>query len=498
LLQLIYALILPWLIFSLPASAVSDDSAEQVGNRIALGFSTAQSFTASQQQLDFAASMGIDLIAFSDPAQMQNLSITPFYILLKSNIRFPVTNQLRTERELFAELKLENYKGINEAWPGQIAAVEVLSYPNEKDSRFLRLASDFANNLSTQIDSPLYYTSGHPEPFTLPDGFSFNAARVTPTTVPERPAAAFTEFVPNGSERESLIALNRLFNSKTDLESSIVLLPAEWFFNLLDKHPELNVVFEGHLNGEKITFPIPSEPSRLPGVNWGVLFLLLLWISFILHYKFQPVYNQSLSRYYFNHTFFVIDVMEHRIRNTLPGIIVMIQHAFITGLFFYVSTEIMITALGLQALEHHFPVLFLKGNALISLFLIGVVLSLFLQFILVGWIYLLNKKLTHFSQILHLYTLPLHVNLIFVTLLVVINQTGAAEFLVITLSILFGLVWFLSFNLAAIDSAGFLNEYKIMNILLTTGIFTLLVVLVIWMFLYNPILADPIRLALSF
>ncbi|TVR37442.1 MAG: hypothetical protein EA390_00070 [Balneolaceae bacterium] len=497
-LQLIYALILPWLILTLPASAASDDRAEQTGNRIALGFTTGQDFTATQQQLDFAASMGIDLIAFSDPAQMQNLSIAPFYILLKSDIRFPVINQLRTKRELFAELRLENYRAINETWPGQIAAVEVLSYPHEKDNRFLPLASGLANSLSAQIDSPLYFTSGHPEPLALPGGFSFNAARVTPTTVPDRPAAAFTEFVPNGSERESLIALNRILNSKAELESSVVLLPAEWFFNLLDKQPELNVVFEGHLNGEQIALPIPSEPSRLPGLNWSVLFLLLLWISFILHYKFQPVYNQSLGRYYFNHTFFVIDVMEHRIRNTLPGIIVMIQHAFITGLFFYVSAEIMVTALGLQALAHHFPALFFPGNPLISLFLAGLVLSLILQFLLVGWIYMLNKKLTHFSQVLHLYTLPLHVNLIFVTLLVVLNQTGTAEFLVITLSILFGLVWFLSFNLAAIDSAGFLNEYKIMNILLTTGIFTLLVVLVIWMFLYNPILADPIRLAISF
>jgi hypothetical protein len=496
--QVISVLILPWLLLTLPFTGFAEQSTDSAGNFIAINLDEEVNFTITQQQLDYASSMGVDLIAFSDIEQIQELDISPFSILLQSNIRFPAGYQYITDRRQLMASLIQKYRETDQAFPGKIAAVEILRYPNENDNRFNRFASDLADSLSALMDTPLYFSSAKQQPEVLPGGIDFYSARINPASVPSRTSAAFTNYIPSENERESVIGLDRLFQAKQNLNSSIIQLPADWFFKILDRHPEYEVVFIEYLSGDVISFPLPAEPRLTPGINWGVLFLILLWISFIIHFKFQPVYKQALDRYFLYHSFFVIDVMEHRIRNSLPGIIVMIQHALLTGLFLYVSAEILISDLGIQALTYHFPPLFfMSGNPLLSLFIAGVAVALALQFISAGWIFLLNKKLIYFSQVLNLYSLPLHINLGVVTLLVVLNQTGTSNLLVLSLSILFAVVWFLSFNVAAIDSAAFLNEYKIMNVLLTVGIHTLLVVVVIWMFFYNPFLTDPIRLAIS-
>lgn len=496
--HLIAALLIPWLLFSVPEQVLGVQSADNNRHIIVLDLDANPSFTPSEEQLSRAQTMGIDFISFSDSDQLGNLSIQGYAVILQSEIIFPVRNELFNLRDIYAQNILNRLERTEDLFPGQIAAVEVFQYPDESDEYFLPFAANLSEVLSEQTDIPLFYTSAYPDSVTTPNGFRFKSIRVAASMDESDQIHTSIKFIPDDSDRVSLSSLNRIFLQTSGIDNSIIFLPADWFFTILENKPELDVVITEYLNGNYIPIPLPADTTSTPAINWSVLFLFLIWISFVIHFRFQPVYAQTISRYYLNHSFYLIDVFEHRIRNILPGIIVLIQHALLTGLFFFVSAEILISDLGLRALSNHLPYLFLFQNELLSLFFLGVSVALLLQIISVAWIYLLNSKMKYVSQALNLYSWPLHINLIVVTFLVVLNQRGSAELWMVNLSILFAIVWFLSFNIAAIDGARFLDKYKILNIFLTVGIHTLLVSFVIWFILYSPTLIEPLRMAISF
>jgi hypothetical protein len=496
--QLIAAFFITWLLILSPFQVFGGEIANNGRHHIALDFSGNSQYSPTQEQLDFANSLGIQLISFSDPGRFNHLSIEAFSIMLRSEIIFPTSFNLYSQRDSYRDQLLEKYRRAADLFPGQITAVGVFSYPNEKDPLFSGVAAQISSALSQQIEEPLFYNSVYPEQKDLPGGIRFRVIRLEANQVNSYQSGSYLHFFPSDSERETLAGLDHLFTQTGDLSNVIIFLPAPWFFDLIERNPDFGIIISSYLEGNRIPIPIPAEKASVPPMNWSVFFLFLLWISFVVHFRYQPTYAQNLSRYFLNHTFYVIDVMEHRIRNALPGIIILIQHALLTGLFLAISADVLISGLGLNALSYHFPYLFFLGNPLISLFALGVFIALILQLISVGWIFILNKQMKFLSQTLNLYSWPLHINLVIFTFLVVMNQTGSADVWVFSLSILFAIVWFLSFNVAAINGAGFLDRYKILNIFLTAGIHTLLIAFAIWFIIYTPSLIEPIRMALSF
>lgn len=495
--QLIAAFFISWLLFSLPEVVYSGQNVPSSQHQIVLDLSSRNSFSPSQDQIELAQSMGINALSFSDPTQVDGISIEGFAIILQSDIIFPLRHELYSELDNFQEAILTKYRETDRLFPGQITAMELFSYPHELDEYFPALAQQLSSNVTSNLNIPLFFRSAYPTVSQLPGGFEFKLVRISTDMAENFAPHQYTYYMPGQSVRNSLIGLDHIFNSTNQLNSSVLFLPADWFFNMVEEHPELEIVISSYVNGNPVPIPLPVQESTPPKINWSVLFLFLLWISFVVHFRFQPVYAQNISRYFLNHPFYVIDIMEHRIRNALPGIIVLTQHALLTGLFFFVSAEILIRELGLNALSYHLPYLFIFQNELLSLFVIGILLALALQFISLFWIYLLNNKMKYVSQVLNLYSWPLHINLIIVTFLVVLNQRGSAEVWMFSLSIVFAVVWFLSFNIAAIDGARFLDRFKVLNIFLTVGIHTLLVSFLIWYLIYSPTLIEPLRLAIS-
>lgn len=470
---------------------------ESSGTRIALELTSQNNRSLSGEQLQQARDIGIDALVISDPGQLAGMDPAGFLIFLNAGYQYPSVYKFQQQMDVLIAKVLEQYRATEQAYPGQIAAVEVFRYPNDKDRRFGPLATQFADSIAQYINRPLYYTSAYPDAPVPADGFQFRSVRYTPPV----PADAFqdpsVQFLPSENIRESLRSLEILFGLQTESESVIV-LPSEWFFDRLEHQPELEYVISSYIDGSRVAFPLPAESEEITGMNWGVLLLFLIWMSVFMHLKFQPIYSQSLPRYFFSHTFLVLDVMEHRIRNSVSGFIVLIQHALLTGLFFYVSAEILISETGLNLLVHYFPYLFPFANPLLSLFFMGVILAFILQLISVFWIYILNREMKYLRQTLNLYSLPLHINLLTVTLLVVFNQVGLGEFWMAALSILFAVVWFCSFNMAAIDGAKFLSRYKFLNILLTVGLHTLLIFGLAWAVINMPQIYEPLQMAVMF
>lgn len=483
----------------LPADTLQSSEVEPQ-HRIALQANGETIALLTEERLAIAAAAGVDLLAIPHSTIPGAGSASDgFYILLTSDDPYRTPISLLEDREKIINGISERYREADRAFSGRVAAVELIRYSNDRDTGFIPAAAAIADTASRLIEKPFFYSSPFPDATgSLPGGLDFYAVKVTPNNLESYAGSAYTRFQPSGNERASLQVLQHIMEIKTVSGNTIVEIPADWFFERLEQQPELSRIFLSHTEGRHILFPLPAEMTDGPGINWSVLFLFLIWISLLIHLKFLPLYAQSLPRYFLNHTFLVADVMEHRIRSSMSGFIVLIQHAFITGLFFYVSAEILISPTGLEVLEHHFPYLFFLGNPLLSLFITGVVTALLLQLISVVWIYFLNRNMNYMSQALNLYSWPLHVNFLTVTLLVVLNQTGSAELWMASLSILFAVVWFFSFNIAAIDAARFLKSNQVTYIILTVGLHIAVVAFAVWLVFYTPSIYEPLRMALTF
>ena len=179
--------------------------------------------------------------------------------------------------------------------------------------------------------------------------------------------SSFVHFYPSGNLRVTMQSLDQLLTVQNEPENSVIAFPAGWLRTASNSVTDLDDVLRYYTRGERIPMPLPANTAERPAANWSVLILLLLWISVLLHMRFQPVYGQSLPRYFFHHPFYVIDVMEQRVRNSIPGLIVLIQHAVITALFIYVGSDILISDIGLNALQYQIPQIFLFNNQLLSL-----------------------------------------------------------------------------------------------------------------------------------
>ncbi len=491
---LISSLMFALLTIQMAAGTVS----EQDGRFLALEFTGTYSEFLTQENIEKARALGVNIILTDGEEPIDHIDLSEFLFILSATERFTTPHLLGINRTIIAENLIDRYRQLNQRYPGRISAVELFRDPHDISNRFPVVASQLADTVGSLIETPLFYTSRffEAEAQPLPSGYHFRGMNVSPISEIHQFPAPITIFSPDEKDlRKSMVQLRELLTADTGYENSILVLPAGWLLKLIDERPATEIALRAFTSGDTVTLPLPAPSEKPLSINWSVLFLFLLWISFMVHFSFQPMYVQSLPRYFLNHIFYVIDVMEHRIRNALPGIIVMVQHALLTGLFLFVSAEILVSETGLSALSYHFPVLFLSGNELLSLFFLGVLIALAMQFVSVLWIHLLNKKLQFFSQTLNLYSWPLHINLAIVTLVVVFNQTGTADSVIAGFSVLFALTWFMSFNVAAIDAARFLDNGKVVNIFLTVGLHTLIVVLLVWYLLTNPAFIEPVQLA---
>lgn len=488
-------LLLVLLSFSTAESAAPAAS-DQNNNRIGVSIDVHQSDTITAEQLRLFSEIGVQIIETDLPAAIPESAYQNFYFFLNAGPKYATPNLLLQNISQYKRSILDRVEDVPREISNRIVAVSALQYPYEKNSRFSANASVLADSLRQQIDQALYFQSIESSSDQIPNGFQFSSNRME-TGFSGPISSQYIHFFPSGSDRESLITLEHILNLTHDGRESVVILPATWLAEMLEKNPDLQYVFDRYHAGQIVEIPLPKEDATLPGMNWTVVLLLLIWASFVLHFKYQPIYAQSLTRYFTNHSFFVIDIMENRLRNLLPGIYLLLQHAFLTGLFLVVSVDLLVSRAGLNILEFYFPALFLFENTLMSLFTIGLFMAALLQSISIIWIYLPNREMNHFSQILNLYSWPLHINLFVVTALVIFNRVGFADTWVMALGILFIVVWFLSFNIAAIDGAKFLQQFRFLYLLITVGLHVLLVFGVIWYLLYSPAIIEPIQFAIT-
>lgn len=476
------------------SGSISQVSQQQT-HRIALSFSH-DNFTPTQQQLSIADGLGIRLYEVSDPATINQLQDPRYRFLIDTGPAFQVPGLLKEQLSEVSNRITQDVRQFQERAGDRIAAVSVLRYPFETYQGFYEIAESLSDSLAMNISVPLYYQSAFTPINFRPDGYSFVSYR-TSSKQSYSSVYPVMHLVPADDQYSTYSRLNRIFDDLQTVEESITIIPARWFFTQLEEQPDLRYLFSDFTSGNPITLPLPEPSNDPPFTNWSVILLMLIWGSFALHFRYQPIYSQSMARYFSNHPFFVSDVMEHRLRNVLPGFILLLQHALLTGLFVFACVEVVVSSLGLEVIRHYFQPLMMLNGTMASLFLTGIAIAIVLQMVSVLWIYITNKKLTAFSQILNLYSWPLHLNLIVVTFLIVFSRVGFDEIWILILGALFILIWFFSFNIAAIDSSKFLDDGRTLFLLGTVGIHVLIAIGILVYILYTPAILEPILFAIE-
>ena len=482
-------------LFLIPGSGGLTQTVQQPSHRIALSFSN-DDFVPADSQLSLLEDLNIRLFEISDPAMAGLLTDPDYRFLVDAGPEFSVPGILSQQLGRESAEFMERVEEFRRRTGDRIAAVSAFRYPYETYDGFEETAVAFADSLGDGFSEPLYYHSAFPGADLLSGGFNFSSKRADPAHDLIR-AHPVIHLVTSGNQYATYNMLNEIFSELQELEESVIILPARWFFTQIENRNDLRYLISDFTGGNIPTLPLPEQPEEPPFMNWSVILLMLIWGSYALHFRYQPIYSQSMTRYFSNHSFFVNDVMENRLRNVLPGFILLIQHALLTGLFIFACTEVLISSLGLDVIRFYFqPVMFLDSTTL-SLFLSAIIVALVLQGGSVTWIYLSNKKLTSFSQVLNLYSWPLHLNLIVVTFLVVFNQVGFGEMWTLILGAIFILIWFFSFNIAAIDSSRFLESGRALFLSGTVGLHVCLVTgALVYLFL-SPSAVEPILFAIE-
>ena len=481
-------LVLFLLVLPEASHAVQDN--RQPTQRIALSFAN-DDFIPTSQQIEIADELGIRLFEISYPSTATRIQNPNARFLVDAGPRFMVPGLLDGDIGQLSNHLAGLIADFRRQTEDRVVAVSLFRYPFETYNGFPSYASALIDSIETISEGPFFYHSALPNADVIPEGFNFLSKRVAPgTALPE--ISPMVHLVPSDDRYQTYQTLNQVLEELHALNESVLVIPARWFFSQLNERPDLRYLVEDYLDGQAVTLPLPEQPDPNPFMNWSVILLLVIWGSYALHLRYQPIYSQSMARYFSNHSFFVNDVMENRLRNVLPGTILLIQHALLTGLFVFACVEVVVSSHGLQVLNYYFQPIMFSESILLSLFVSSVLVTLLLQLVSVLWIYIFNKKLTSFSQVLNLYSWPLHLNLIVVTFLVVFNRVGFDEIWTLILGAVFLLIWFFSFNIAAIDSSKFLDNGRTLFLLATLGVHLVLIIGIIVFVFYSPAILEPI------
>lgn len=250
----------------------------------------------------------------------------------------------------------------------------------------------------------------------------------------------------------------------------------EWFVINVNEDPFISEVIEAYATDPDAVFPNPAEEDNGIQANILILILLILWGSVIVHYVFVPPYQKSLYRFFLTHSFFVADIIYRRIRIGFPNIIVLLQQGLLAGVFVNGILFHYLSDLGREAITHNLLFLSEIPNPLTTFLLafFGVI-SLNLLFML--WIYLVHRHIQAFTQIAVIVLWPQHVNLLFISLMMALLAAGITGGIITVLSILYVIVLFGSFLLAAIDASRFIY-IRFYYYPLTAGLFIIALVLI--------------------
>ena len=380
-----------------------------------------------------------------------------------------------------------------------IQAFGLFHYAQFEKHVFREQTRPLVQDFKDLFGKPVYYTSARPglqdtlQPY---DFFIYRSDRLgTLDLYSANTSSMGGALISPPLEQYSLREFQNLMQSSVLGQSTPVFLESTWLLAQANSHPDLASVIRTFTTQKEPLLSTPSPTQEPEEPQWLVLVLIGLWASFAIHYAVAPTYRKSLFRYFTVHRFFVNDILERRLRSVAPGVIILLQQILMGGIFFYLLTSGLFSNHGLEAIYWHFPFLAYMGKSRFVFFVAGILFMIITQLIYLLWLYFLNKDIKFFNQVVILYSWPHQFNLLTVTLMVTFflsENIGTAFYI---FSGLFALIWLVSFYVAAGDLSHQIRYNRMLYITHTTGLHTIILIL-LFIFLYSfSGVPDILRLA---
>ncbi|MDZ7807215.1 MAG: hypothetical protein U5K71_08865 [Gracilimonas sp.] len=434
------------------------------------------------EQLQLFNDLGVTHLEIKHPVStdlLSDLDNSSFSILIRSDQRYYILKTLETKQNAIQHNVTDLIRTYDAF--SRVAALGVISQSHFKDPDFTSAFESFSERFSTQTDKSLYhyldekwYTLDAPD---LPFGVLL----------------AENEFQ-SGDLKDFSQQFQTFVENKDEL---IIFVHSDWLTNAVNKSPEFQTSLKLFSEDGTWSLPLPQQKAASPDANWLVFALLIFWIILAVQIKFIPNARPMILRYYFAHRFYVDDILHYRERYATQSIVMMVLHALTGGIVAYVTTMILVSEAGLEALFYHIPSLEVFGSSYFSISLLSILVILILQAISVFWLYLPARNLDHVSQIANLYAGLFYTDYLTLTLLISFYLTDLSTILVIVLATFYVLIGFINFYLTAYNTARNLGPEKIIYFLITAFMYTLIAISALVYLLTQTEIIDILSLSIS-
>lgn len=428
----------------------------------------------ANQQLETFSGLGFTYLELNHPVDswiLDRTSELEFTVLVRTDNSYLTVPQIKKQQDVL----LSGYIDILERYRTHfnVAAIGLLLNSQTMHPEFNDSFSPILDSLNVHFNKSFYFYA-HDAWFNFQyTGESFG-----------------TLYIHQNFQPRQLSSFNDRMQELISQESSQVLfLNSTWLLEAVEEWPELSISLKNYQESGIWKLPLPQTDAIPVSAHWLVFLLVSLWVALAVQFKYLPYMQPMLLRYFLAHRFFVDDILHYRERAATGGILLMLMHAIFGGIVFYVSAQRLISPTGLEALYHHMPFLAIAGSNYASFFFLGVMLIIITQIVAILWLYLPAKNLEHFSQSINLYAGLFFLDFIFVTLIVTLFMAGTGHTLIPILAVLFVIIWFFAFNIAAYNTSRNMGSETLIYLLLTIGLHTLVFIgLLILFFMQNDVI----------
>lgn len=437
------------------------------------------------RQLESYRDLGLTYIEIpvTSPVSLADtISQFPFVTLIRFDEQYLTTSIVVQQKEDLLDRYIAGIQKFEQI--PNIGAFGLYEYSSSFSDTFNTAFNDLENTLRDYTDVDFYEIGARSQP-----GLSFSIAVINSDSLP----SATTYLFNKEYDHSDLQLLTELITQSP----SLIFFDHKWLQDALTDHAELAHAIKGYQHSGEFILPLKKSEQTTPGFQWVIFIYLVILLSFGIHIRFVPTYKPLIFRYFSFHRFFVDDVMRYRERSAISGVFLLIHHALFAGIGLYLIGHTFISPIGLESFYYHLPALAVTGHNYFSLFVLGFALAILIEFLGIFWLYLPNKAMKHFSQVLTLYTWIFHLDFILISLMLLSHLTNGSSVFILSMGIIFILVWLTGFFLTALDSSKYLMKGRVKYMILTFGLHTLLNILLLILFLRSDYIMQILELAVK-
>ena len=191
--------------------------------------------------------------------------------------------------------------------------------------------------------------------------------------------------------------------------------------------------------------PLPALQPETPSMRLDVIILLLLWLSFSIHFRFNPNYNRSVIRYFTSYSFMVEDILRRHIIMGGSTLVVFVQISVLWGLVLSSTFTGLFGAAGYEAFSYHYP--FIPGTW--GVFAVGAFAGAVFNAVGLIWLTSTCFRQDIFSMAAIFFLWPMHIGFLLATILVTIAVLMPGSMIIALLCLIFILLNYVAFHVAS-------------------------------------------------